>query len=129
MSDKDEVKVRVKIGDLEVEIEGPPEKISAILSKVVGDLGSGHTQTKKEVFHKSCKEVIEELWREGWFNVERKLSDVYIELSKRGYNFDKSAISHALASLAKEGILRRVGRERKYRYVQKYPYSQLIKRE
>ncbi|HIE37432.1 TPA: hypothetical protein EYP83_04605 [Candidatus Geothermarchaeota archaeon] len=127
MSNEENLKVRMKIGDMELEIEGPPEKITKVISQIMGNISisteySGVDKTPT----KSCKEIVEDLWREGWFSKERRLADVYRELAGRGYNFDKSAISHALASLTKEGILRRVGRERKYRYIQKYPYKQYV---
>ncbi len=128
MSGEDNIKVRMRVGDMELEIEGPPEKISHVISQIMGNVGV--STEKKEVDKipgKSCKEIIEDLWREGWFSQERRLADVYRELTVRGYNFDKSAISHALSALTKEGILRRVGRERKYRYIQKYPYKQVVR--
>ncbi len=128
MNGENNVKVRMKVGDMEVEIEGPPDKISQVISQIMGKVG-GIKEPKRaeEIPAKSCKELIEDLWREGWFSEERKLADVFRELNKRGYNFDKSAISHALSSLTREGILRRVGKERRYRYIQKYPYKQVIK--
>jgi len=128
MSGEDNVKVKMKVGDMELEIEGPPEKITQVISQIMGNVGvSGEKKVVDKVPGKSCKEIIEDLWREGWFSQERKLADVYRELASRGYNFDKSAISHALSSLTREGVLRRVGRERRYRYIQKYPYKQVVR--
>ena len=128
MSDKEDIRVKMRVGDLELEVEGPPTKIYELVSKLVGNLGSGDKNISMQPkVKKSCKDVIEDLWREGWFEKERRLSEVYVELSSRGYNFDKSAISHALASLTRDGKLRRIGKERKYRYIQKYPYNQLVK--
>ncbi len=127
----DEIKVKVKVGDIEVEVSGPPDKITDVVSEIVGkiktsSIDKGETLTKKS--GKTCKEVIEDLWREGWFREKRRLSDVYNELASRGYHFDKSAISHALSTLVKEGVLTRMGRERKYMYVQKIPSTQHIRR-
>lgn len=128
MNEENNVKVRMKVGDMELEIEGPPEKITQVISQIMGNVGvSAEKKDMGKVPGKSCKEIIEDLWREGWFSQERKLADVYRELASRGYNFDKSAISHALSSLTKEGVLRRVGRERRYRYIQKYPYKQVVR--
>ncbi len=128
MKEDDEIKVKMRYGDLELEVQGDPDKVYSLLSKIVGELGGEHTHTPESKYKRSCKEVIEDLWREGWFEKDRKLSEVYLELSTRGYNFDKSAISHALAAMTREGKLKRLGKERKHRYIQKYPYTETIKR-
>jgi len=124
----EEVKVKVRYGDIEVEVSGPSEKIAEIIPQIVDKIRGNIAEAEISGRGKTCKELIEELWREGWFKEKRKLSDVYKELSKRGYYFDKSAISHALSSLVKEGILTRMGRERRYLYVQKIPATQNLQR-
>ncbi len=124
----DEVRVKVRIGDIEVEITGTPEKIGEVVPNIIESIKSGATpKEQRKPIGRSCKDVIYELWREGWFKEERRLGDVYEELTKRGYYFDKSAISHALSSLVKEGILTRMGKERRYTYVQKIPYTTKIR--
>ena len=55
------------------------------------------------------------------FTSERNLADVHEELSRRGYNYDRTAVSHSLTDMVREGILTRVGSMRAYRYVQKRP--------
>jgi len=71
----------------------------------------------------TCRGLIESLWREGWFSEPRILPDVAAELSRRGYNYDSAAISHALADLVRAGTLSRRGTPRTYKYVQKRPPS------
>ncbi|MEM0030132.1 MAG: hypothetical protein QW572_02320 [Candidatus Nitrosocaldus sp.] len=69
----------------------------------------------------TCKGLIEKLWQEGWFITERNLGEVHEELARLGYNYDRTAVSHALTDLVREGILSRIGSARTYRYVQKRP--------
>ena len=124
--EKDKVKVKLNIGGVDVEIEAAPELLSQAIDQVVRSLNSvihlKGEESKKKFFASSCKEAIEMLWRDGWFSTERRLSEVWEELSRRGYNFDRSAIAHALHDLVREGVLTRMGKARRYRYIQKVPY-------
>ena len=47
------------------------------------------TKSKKSTEHVICRDLIELLWQENWFNGERNLSEVDEELSRRGYHYDK----------------------------------------
>ena len=75
----------------------------------------------KSTEHVICRDLIETLWQENWFTKERNLSEVDEELSRRGYHYDKTSISHSLKDLVRENILTRNGSMRNYRYVQKRP--------
>jgi hypothetical protein len=44
-------------------------------------------------------------------------------MSRRGYHYDRTAVSHTLADLVREGTLFREGSMRNYRYIQKHPLS------
>lgn len=119
------MKVRLKIRGVEVEIEANPNQIHQAIKEVISgieNLPVKEMGRRREITPASCKEAIELLWREGWFSEPKRLYDVWRELSDRGYNYDRSAIAHALNNLTKEGILTRMGRARRYRYVQKKPY-------
>ena len=70
-----------------------------------------------------CRDLIQELWFDSWFESERNLSDVDEELARRGYHYHKTSISHSLADLVRENILARVGSMRNYRYIRKRPPS------
>jgi hypothetical protein len=58
---------------------------------------------------------------ERWFIAEKSLAEVHEELSRRGYNYDRTAVSHSLTDFVRENILTRTGTMRSYRYVQKKP--------
>jgi hypothetical protein len=72
----------------------------------------------------TCRGLLEKLWYEGYFGAEKLLREVHEELSRLGYNYDRTAVSHSLTDMVREGILTRVGTMRNYRYIQKRPYSE-----
>lgn len=124
MMKKDKVKIKLNIKGIDIEIESSPDQIQEAIKQVITsieDLPSPLT-TQRQLIPASCKEAIEILWREGWFTEPKRLIDVWKELGNRGYNYDRSAIAHALHNLSREGILTRIGKARRYRYVQKTPY-------
>jgi hypothetical protein len=67
--------------------------------------------------------LLEKLLLEGYFETEKLLGNVHAELSRRGYNYDRTAVSHSLKDMVRESILTRVGSLRNYRYLQKRPIS------
>ncbi|MDQ3873080.1 MAG: hypothetical protein M3258_05660 [Thermoproteota archaeon] len=69
----------------------------------------------------TCRGLLETLWFEGHFISERTLGEVHEELSRRGYNYDRTAVSHSLTDMVRENILTRIGTMRNYRYIQKRP--------
>lgn len=69
----------------------------------------------------TCRSLIEKIFYEKFFENERLLIEVHQELTKMGYNYDKTAVSHSLTDMVREGILSRVGTLRNYRYIQKKP--------
>jgi hypothetical protein len=81
-------------------------------------------QQQQKVTTKSgitCRGLLENLWFEGHFVSERSLGEVHEELSRRGYNYDRTAVSHSLTDMVRENILTRIGTMRNYRYIQKRP--------
>lgn len=73
----------------------------------------------------TCRGLLEILWLEGYFANEKSLAEVHEELSRRGYNYDRTAVSHSLTDMVRENILTRMGTMRNYRYIQKRPASTL----
>ena len=124
MNSENKVKVKINIGDMDIEVECTPDQLRETINTIMETVSNIKPVSKEEEFYAStCKEAVEKLWREDWFSKPRKLGEIWDELSRRGYNYDRSAISHALLSLVKEGKLSRVGRTRKYQYIQKIPYK------
>jgi len=69
----------------------------------------------------TCRGLLDTLWQEGYFSTERALGEVHEELGRRGYNYDRTAVSHSLADMVRETILTRTGTMRNFRYIQKRP--------
>jgi hypothetical protein len=133
---KSSVRVKMKVGEVEFEIECAADELRDVVDKVLASvaesgissraaigttekLGTGNLAGRGE----TCKSVILGLWNEGWFEVGRGLSEVHGEMGRRGFHYDRTAVAHALVDLVREGILTRVGRPRRYRYLQKRPAS------
>ncbi|HEY9490805.1 MAG TPA: hypothetical protein VIP56_02380, partial [Nitrososphaeraceae archaeon] len=68
--------------------------------------------------------ILETLWYEGYFGTDKLLGEVHEEISRRGYNYDRTAVSHSLTDMVRESILSRIGTMRNYRYIQKRPPSE-----
>ncbi len=119
------IKIKLKKGDWEIEVECPEDKINEIIPKILASIPiqQQEQQQARESIRKgvTCKDLLVQLWKEGWFAQERELYEVDEELQRRGYHYDRSAIAHALTDLVREGVLSRSGSPRSYKYSQKYP--------
>jgi len=158
-SPTEEVKIRLKHGEWEVEVVCIESKVKQVVESVLSSLDTtkimgpevqnqldelrreidslktltitelmpegGHQQQQQQrVPTKSgmtCRGLLESLWFEGHFVSERSLGEVHEELSRRGYNYDRTAVSHSLTDMVRENILTRIGTMRNYRYIQKRP--------
>jgi hypothetical protein len=131
----DTVRVKLKRGAWEIEISCPEDKVKGVVESVLSGMdivSEAQTSTivperKQQRGSGTCKGLIEALWTEGWFTSERNLGEVHEELSRRGYNYDRTAVSHSLTDLVREGLLTRTGSMRAYRYVQKRPPEETAK--
>tara|TARA_Y100000590_G_scaffold287345_1_gene323498 strand:+ start:3302 stop:3718 length:417 start_codon:yes stop_codon:yes gene_type:complete len=135
LTDNEKITVKLKHGNWEVEITCPENQVKQTVENVIGGIDTNvqlkspntdlktttSSKPKKSTEHVICRDLIELLWQENWFNGEKNLSEVDEELSRRGYHYDKTSISHSLKDLVRENILTRNGSMRNYRYVQKRP--------
>jgi hypothetical protein len=148
----DEVKIKLKHGDWEIEISCAENRVKQVVENVLSSLDSNIIGTtiqgqidalrkdmeslkSRPVFeaHPSrmevekakggmtCRGLLDSLWQEGYFSSERALAEVHEELGRKGYNYDRTAVSHALADMVRENILTRIGTMRNFRYIQKRP--------
>jgi hypothetical protein len=153
----EEVKIRLKHGEWEVEVVCIESRVKQVVESVLSSLDTakimgpevqsqldalrreidflktrpiaelvpeGQQQQQQKVTTKSgitCRGLLENLWFEGFFVSERSLGEVHEELSRRGYNYDRTAVSHSLTDMVRENILTRIGTMRNYRYIQKMP--------
>ena len=154
----EEVRIRLKHGDWEVEVVCIESRVKQVVESVLSSLDTAkmiepefqsqldalrreidslrarsitelgpegqQQQQQQKAITKSgmtCRGLLENLWLEGHFVNERPLGEVHEELSRRGYNYDRTAVSHSLTDMVRENILTRIGTMRNYRYIQKRP--------
>jgi hypothetical protein len=111
------------------EIEKLKLEIDLLKSKIDGDINLQNINQKRNSVSlkelakngNTCRSLMEKIFYEKFFESERLLIEVHQELSRIGYNYDKTAVSHSLSDMVREGILTRVGTLRNYRYIQKKP--------
>ncbi|MEM2995809.1 MAG: hypothetical protein QXI91_07370 [Candidatus Bathyarchaeia archaeon] len=126
---KPPIKVKMKIGEMEFEIECQENQLQTAVDRILSTV----TAKLKEIAPiseraaalppraETCKGVIQKLWEEGWFSTAKSLSEVHSEMARRGFHYDRTAVAHALIDLVKDGILTREGKPRRYQYAQKRP--------
>lgn len=158
----DEVKIRLKHRDWEVEITCLESKVKQVVENVLSGIDKSYTnidptlnnrlnEVRKEIDSlklqissnnnnqrhtintielqrqnipkggTTCRGLLEILLQEGYFKTEKHLGEVHEELSRRGYNYDRTAVSHSLTDMVRESILTRLGTMRNYQYIQKRP--------
>jgi hypothetical protein len=127
---KPPIKVKMKIGDIEFEIESQEDQIQGTVDKILQTVTDRLKNTNlAQVAERpapppraeTCKGVIQKLWEENWFSEPKGLDDVHTELARRGFHYDRTAVAHALVDLVKDNILTRIGKPRRYKYAQKRP--------
>jgi hypothetical protein len=129
MSENKNVTVKLKKGGWEIEITCPPEQLQKAVESVLSTLAASSPsinppsmgEKAQSGASKTCRGLILELWEESWFGEARALSEVHEELARRGYHYDRTAVSHSLTDLVRENVLFRQGNMRNYSYIQKRP--------
>ncbi|MGH2637693.1 MAG: hypothetical protein ACRDF4_00130 [Rhabdochlamydiaceae bacterium] len=129
MSENKNITVKLKKSGWEVEITCPPEQLQKAVESVLSSLtntsptlnASSIEEKSQSTVNKTCRGLIIELWGESWFGEARSLSEVHEEIARRGYHYDKTAVSHSLTDLVRENMLTRLGVSRNYSYIQKRP--------
>jgi hypothetical protein len=127
---KPPIKVKMKIGNIEFEIESQEDQLQTAVDQILSTVTEKFKDTQLTATTKrqalppraeTCKGVIQKLWEENWFSTPRGLSEVHSEMARKGFHYDRTAVAHALIDLVKDGILNREGKPRRYQYAQKRP--------
>jgi hypothetical protein len=123
-----EITVKLRKAGWEVEITCSEAQLKQAIESVLSSLNvSGQAPAARiddlgsAQGNKTCRGLIVELWRDSWFSDGRSLGQVHEEIARRGYHYDRTAVSHALRDLVLENILTRQGNSRNYQYIQKRP--------
>ena len=127
---KPPIRVKMKIGEIEFEIECQEDQLQATVDKMLSTVTEKLKETPfmterspPPARAETCKGIIQKLWEEGWFAAAKGLSEVHDELARRGFHYDRTAVAHALIDLVKDNVLTREGKPRRYQYAQKRPPS------
>jgi len=114
---KTDIRLKIKTGKVEFEIECKENQLKGILEKILSTIPPQQRLSSVKV--ETCKHAIQKLWLEGWFSSPKTLTEVCIEISRRGFQYDRGYVAHVLVDLVKENLLNREGQPRRYLYVQK----------
>ncbi len=117
----EEIRIRLKRGAWEIEITCSEDKIQQAIESLLAGFRSAPPEPRPGRGEATSRKILRGLWTEDWFSLERSLAEVHVELARRGYHYDKSAVSHSLTDLVRENLLSRIGAIGAYRYVQKKP--------
>jgi len=123
------VTVKLRRGAWEMEISAREDRIQQAVESALAGMASrepasieiGLAEAAGEKQRGTCRSILLTMWKERYFAESKVLSEVDEEIIRRGYHFDRTAVSHTLADLVREGTLFREGSQRTYRYVQKRP--------
>ncbi len=121
------IKVKMKIGDIEFEIESQEDQLQTAVDRILATVTERMKDTRlierqaPPPRAETCRSVIQKLWEEKWFNTPKGLDEVHTELARRGFHYDRTAVAHALVDLVKDNVLTRIGKPRRYQYAQKRP--------
>jgi hypothetical protein len=124
---KPPIRVKMKIGDIEFEIESQEDQLQTAVDQILATVTEHMKDTRLTERQaplpraETCKSVIQKLWEENWFSMPHGLSEVHSEMARKGFHYDRTAVAHALIDLVKDGILTREGKPRRYQYAQKRP--------
>src|SRR5919107_5938150 len=103
--------------EVQNQLEELRREIDSLKTKPINELmPEGRQQQQQQQRQKvptksgmTCRGLLESLWFEGHFVSERSLGELHEELSRRGYNYDRTAVSHSLTDMVRENILTSVG--------------------
>ncbi|KYH42798.1 MAG: hypothetical protein AYL33_000750 [Candidatus Bathyarchaeota archaeon B63] len=127
--DEGNVRIKMKVGNVEFEIECREDRIQQVIEKVLSTVTEHMKRTATPIGEaeyptgkaETCRGIVERLWKEGFFAEPRSLSEVHEEMTRIGYHYDRTAVAHVLLDLVRDGVLTREGKPRRYVYVQKRP--------
>jgi hypothetical protein len=136
LSSSERIRIRVRSGQNEAEIEASPDQIReaiALISEITSKFPEGRSDMRQMVMHSepapaqaqpdsngamqlpaiavekgdSLSDIISKFFADQWGKVPRKLSDVREVLQSYGLNYPKQSVAVALLRLAKASKIRR----------------------
>ncbi len=125
------VHIKMKVGSIEFELDCREDQVQEMVQKVLASVTEYASKTVNIPVERpslparadTCRDIAERLWKDGFFAEPKLLGDVHEEMTRIGYHFDRTAVSHVLRDMVRDGIITREGKPRGYLYVQKRPPS------
>jgi hypothetical protein len=125
------VHIKMKVGSIEFELDCREDQVQEMVQKVLASVTEYVSKTVNIPVERpslparadTCRDIAERLWKDGFFVEPKLLGDVHEEMTRIGYHFDRTAVSHVLRDMVRDGIITREGKPRGYLYVQKRPTS------
>ncbi len=123
------IHIKMRVGNIEFEMDCREDRVQEMIQKVLASLTEYANKPVKVPIERplsllraeTCRDIAERLWKENFFSEPKLLSDVHEEMTRIGYHFDRTAVSHVLRDMVRDGIITREGKPRSYLYVQKRP--------
>jgi len=121
----DILKVVIKYGDLEAEIEGTFDEVwkftNSFFKQIKVNLVSGSRSAVITTEGKSVPEILVELRNTGFFDEPKNSKQCFNKLKELGKtDITPNAVSMALKGLVKRGELKRISQGRSFAYVAPY---------
>jgi hypothetical protein len=125
------IHIKMKVGSIEFEIDCREDQVQEMVQKVLASVTEYASKPVSIPVERpspparadTCRDIAERLWKGGFFSEPKLLGDVHEEMTRIGYHFDRTAVSHVLRDMVRDGIITREGKPRGYLYVQKRPPS------
>jgi hypothetical protein len=103
--------------ELDAQLDELRSKIMSI-EDLISRIGTSNLERRaSQKIGMTCRTLLDLLLKDNFFSEERQLGQIHEEISRRGYNYDRTAVSHSLTDLVRERVLSRVGTIRNYKYV------------
>jgi hypothetical protein len=104
--------------ELKAELDELRSKILSVEDLIAKRGAGGLERHSSQKIGMTCRSLLELLLKDKFFREERQLGQIHEEISRRGYNYDRTAVSHSLTDLVRERVLVRVGTIRNYKYIE-----------
>ncbi len=123
--------IKMKIGDIEFEIEAQPNQIQTAVDQILATVTERlkNTNLAQAVERpaplpraETCRGVIQKLWEENYFTEPKSLDEVHSELARKGFHTTAQP-SHTHQSPRQRKHLTRC-KPRRYQYSQKVHHKQ-----
>ena len=121
---KSTIHTKLKIGSIEVDISCRQDQLQDTVAGLINVFiskmqGLDQISIASHSQQGTCMSSLKILLSEGLFSTKKYVRDVQLELLRRGLHYHRSAVSHCLEDLCKEGLLTKEGTPRRYTFTKR----------